>query len=157
MMKLCWLLLLMLISCGTFAQRGVIFIKKKGYKKVASYAEGQQIHFRNHKDEHVKGMIWIVRNDSIMVDGQMHAVGSISRIYVREKSRIGREVLITTGGIIATSGLMRLAGWSRFDDALSHNAVLGYGNILVRNLSKFKRRQYIIGRKFSIQALDLRF
>ncbi len=147
----------MFICCGTFAQRGVIFIKKKGYKKVASFAEGQQIHFRNHQGEHVKGMIWIVRNDSLMVDGQMHALTSFSRIYLREKSKLAREVLITTGGILAASGFMHLAGWSRFDDALTHNATLGYGNILVRNLSKFKRRQYVIGRKFSIQALDLRF
>ena len=124
---------------------------------MASFAEGQQIHFRNQKGEYVKGMIWIVRNDSLMVDAQMHAVNSISRIYLREKNKMARQVLITTGGILASSGLMHLAGWSRFPDALSHNAALGYGNILIRNLSKFKRRQYIIGRKFSVQALDLRF
>ncbi len=157
-MKFCWLLILLALSSNAGAQRGMLFIKKKGYKNVASFSEGQQISFQNDKGEYVKGMIWIVRNDSILVDGQMHAVSSISRIILRPKdNKLVKEFFITTGAIVASSGFMRLANWSTFPAALSHNAAIGYGNIVIRSLRKIKRKQYRIGKKYSIQSLDLRF
>ncbi|MGZ8544099.1 MAG: hypothetical protein ACXWV0_02335 [Flavisolibacter sp.] len=157
-MQKCWLLILLLLSYRADAQRGMLFIKKKGYKKVAEFAEGQQISFQKVNGEFVKGMIWIVRKDSILVDGNLHAVSSISRIILRPKNnKLAKELLITTGAIVATSACMRLAKWSEFSSAMAYNSTMGYGNILIRTIPKIKRRQYRIGKKYSIQPLDLHF
>jgi hypothetical protein len=58
---------------------------------------------------------------------------------------------------LSTAG-MTLADWASFEKSLGYSAAIGYGNFLIRYLPAFlKRKHYNIGKKFSVQTLDLHF
>ena len=156
-----WLLLFfcLLFSGVSNAQRGLLFVKKRGYKKVASYAEGQPIRFRTKDHQFIYGPIALIRNDSLRVNGAWFRSGDITQVILRPKGEggAGAPFLLTTAGVALSTAGMTMAGWGSFSESLAYSSVIGYGNYLVRLLPKAKRKKYRIGRKFSLHTLDLRF
>ena len=158
-MQKCLLLLFLFITSAACAQKGVLFVKKKGFKKVASFSEGDPFRFRTNGGGQVEGYISLIKNDSIYVNGMGYHQSSIRKIIVRKKEKIitGEQLLYVTAGVALSTTGMTLAKWASFGTALATSAVLGYGNILVRYLFHFRRSQYRIGKKFTVQTLDLHF
>jgi hypothetical protein len=157
-MRTALLTILLILPVLLHAQRGMLFIKKKVFKKVHTISEGEAIKFKKTNGDVIHGYLWLVKNDSVFVDGNGHPVSSIQNIILREKDgRLVRQTLLTAGAVVVVSGLMSLAKWESFEQALRVNSSVGFGNILLRTIPKLKRRQYQIGKKFSIQPIDLHF
>jgi hypothetical protein len=155
------LLLVLFFFCTQqlFAQRGYLYIKKKGYKKVRTYAEGSAIHFQTRDGRTAAGYIALVKKDSLLVNNSWYRAGEISKIIIRGKvdGAIG-TLLWTTGGVALSTAGMTLAEWASFKKSLGYSAAIGYGNFLIQYLPSFiKRKKYNIGKKFTVQTLDLHF
>jgi hypothetical protein len=154
-----WLLVFVLLfSQAVTAQRGMVFVKKNGYKKVHSFAEGDPITFQVKDGFITSGYISLVRNDSIYVNGMGFSARSVSRIFLREKKHeLPRQFLLTTGYVLVIAGAASVSKNYSFGSALGIAAILGYGQLLIRQIPNLKRYKYKIGKKFSIQTLDLHF
>ena len=153
------LVFLLFFSPTLFAQRGVLYVKKHGFKKVKSFEEGSAIKLKIQNQDIIDGVLSWVKKDSIAVNNHWLAVADIKEIILREKkSSFDYETLLwTTGGVIISTAGMTLAKWASFKNALAYSAGLGYGNFLIRYFPKFKRKKYKIGNKFTLQTLDLHF
>ena len=154
-----WLLLLFLFAAySASAQRGMLFVKKKGFKKVASFGEGSPIIFQTKDGGISEGYISLIRNDSVYVNGLAYHKDYISRIILQKRNpRLKKDLMLTTAGVLLCTAGMTLAEWTTPENAFISSAVIGYGNFLIANLSMFKRKHYVIGRRFSLQTLDLHF
>jgi hypothetical protein len=151
------LLLFLLLSISAYSQRGALLVKKRGLKKVHSFAEGAHIRFYTSEGDFVQGMITLVKGDSIYVNHNAFPASSIRRIVLRDKKSMVPQILLTTAGVAAASGMISLAGGSAYGDAVRTTAAIGYGSILLRTVPKLKRKKYPIRKKFTVQTLDLHF
>jgi hypothetical protein len=155
-----WLLLLLLLCTACcYGQRGMIFIKKRGVKKVATFWEGAPIRLQLDGRDNLSGYISRVGQDTVFVNGLEVPVARISRVYIRSRqdSKLASQLLWATAGVaLATTG-MTLAKWASFEEALKVNAGMAYAPIAYGQLRSLKRMKYRIGRKFQVQAIDLHF
>jgi len=142
-----------------FAQKGFLYVKKKGFKKVRTFEEGSAVKFETNNWQVIYGGLALVRKDSIYVNGHWFAAADIKKIILRERNfAFDYETFLwTTGGVALSTAGMTLAKWSDFDKALEYSAGIGYGNFLIRYFPKFKRKKYKIGKKFTLQTFDLHF
>lgn len=154
-----WLLLLCLVvSQNLMAQKGLLYVRKNGIKKVRTFAEGDVIHFTTKDKQVVRGPIAMVKKDSLYINGFWYRSGNISRIILRARNKVMPALLLTTAGVALSTAGMTLAKWGSFEGSAKTSAGLGYGNFLIRNGPKLiKRRSYRIGRKFRLQTFDLHF
>lgn len=151
----------LLFSQTLFAQRGFLYVKKHGFKKVKSFAEGQIIQFQTNDYQMISGTLALVKNDSVDVNGTWFAITNIQKIILKNKTTTSpatvKIFLLTTAGVILSTAGMTLAKWASFKKALTYSAAVGYGNYLISFFPKLKRKKYIIGKKYSLQTLDLHF
>lgn len=149
----------LLFSQALFAQRGFLFVKKKGYKKVKTFAEGSTIKFKTKDAFIVHGVIALVKKDSLFINGNWYKASAISKIILREKNgNTSTTFFWTTVGVAISTAGMTLAKWREFPQALSNSAAIGYGNFIIMSIPKLiKRKKYNIGKKFTLQTLDLHF
>ena len=155
------LLLILLLFCSqqVFAQRGYLYVKKKGYKKVRSFAEGSAIHFQTKDGRKVAGYLALVKKDSLLINNKWYRANEISKVIIRGKvdGALG-TFLLTTGGVALSTAGMTLAEWASFKKSLAYSSAIGYGNFLIQYLpALIKRKKYNIGKKFTVQTLDLHF
>jgi hypothetical protein len=158
-MRIGLLLCLFFFLNDVHAQRGMIFIKKNGLKKVATYHEGSFIQFQNGDKTTVAGYIALVKGDSLYVNGRYYPVAQIRKIILLRSNKDGvkKLLLYTTAGLALSTVGMTLAKWTSFKTAAAVSAGLGYGNFLIHVVPGLKRGHYSIGKKFSIQVIDLHF
>jgi len=155
-----WLLILCVLLFQTaLAQHGMIFVKKRGIKKVATISEGSTFRFRKTDDSVIHGTLAMVKNDSVFVNGYWHAVADIRRVIIRPKDEktLGNQLLLTTAGVGMITAGMTLAKWEDFRTSLAVASGMGFGNFLLQVVPRLKRRQYRIGRRFRLQPLDYHF
>lgn len=154
------LIFLLLFSYSAFAQKGFLYIKKKGFKKVKTFEEGSPIKFETKDNQVIYGGLAMVKKDSIYVVGYWFSTGDIKKIILRDhrehhfKSKI---FLLTTAGVAISTAGMTLAKWADFKKALAYSAGVGYGNFIIANFPSLRRKQYAIGKKFKLQTFDLHF
>lgn len=154
------LVFFLLFSQIVFAQRGFLYIKKKGFKKVKTFEEGDPIKFETRDNQVVYGGLAMVKKDSIYVNRYWFPVSEIKTISLTKKSSSPFDTemfLWTTAGVALSTAGMTLAKWASFEKALGYSAGVGYGNYLIRYFPNLKRKKHNIGRKFSLQAFDLHF
>ena len=153
------LIFFLFFSSAVFAQRGFLHVKKKGFKKVKSFSEGAAIKFETKHNEVIYGTIGLVNRDSVYVNGNWFDVDDINRIILREQKFEfdSKTFLLTTGGVVLSTAGMTLAKWTNLENALAYSAGIGYTNFLIRYFPKFKRKKYNIGKKFTLQTIDLHF
>lgn len=151
------LIVMLLFSQLAIAQRGLLYVKKKGYHKVMTFAEGSPIKFETADGKQTYGMITLVRKDSIRVNNLWYHAGDIKRIILREKNSVVADLLYTTAGVGLSTAAIRIAKFGNTRDGFILSCILGYGNFIIHSLPKLKRKQYRIGKKFTVQTLDLRF
>ena len=153
------LIFFLLFSQIVFAQRGFLCVKKKGFKKVKTFEEGSFIKFKTKDGEVIYGGIQLVKKDSIYVNSHWFNINRVNKIYLRDK-KYGfdtKTFLLTTAGVVISTAGMTLAEWASFKDALAYSAGIGYGNFIIANFPSLKRKKYSIGKKFTLQTLDLHF
>ena len=155
------LLLIFLLSFPQllFAQKGFLYVKKKGYKKVRTFEEGSILKFETRDEQIIYGRLTLVKKDSIYVNSNWFASSDIRKIYLTdEKYHFDSKTFwLTTAGVaLATIGLT-LANWTSFGKALGYSAALGYGSFLLQNFPSLRRKKYDIGKKFTLQTFDLHF
>lgn len=154
------LLFFLFFSQLIFAQRGLLYIKKRGFKKVRTFEEGSGIRIQTKTNQIDYGVLTLVKKDSVFVNGNSFAVKDIKTIFLKKKGERAfptETFLWTTGGVILSTAGMTFAKWTGFEKAVAWSAALGYGNLLIRYFPGLKRKKYKIGGKFSLQTLDLHF
>jgi hypothetical protein len=153
--------LLLLLSLFAQSQDGYLFVKK-GIKKKKTYNEGSRIFLQTKGDTLIGGIITMLRNDTIWINGLPVPAKKVKAVFPSQKQRkkfhvsTGEFLLITGGVALATAGLT-LSKQEQFKDALIAGSVIGYGNLGIQYLMSklsFKRKKYRIGRKFQLQVLD---
>ncbi len=149
----------LLFSQLLFAQRGALYVKKKGYKTVKRFEEGDAIRFQTKNGQMINGELTLVNKDSVYVNEKWFSTSSIKEIYLRERISLSLTptFLLTTAGVALSTAGMTLAKWVSFKKALIYSAGLGYGNYLIHFFPKLSRRKFILGKKFTLQTLDLHF
>lgn len=153
------LIFFLFFSQIVFAQRGYLYVKKNGFKKVKSFEEGSIIKFKTKDGEVIYGGIQLVKKDSIYVNSHWFNINRVDKIYLRERKRHfdAKTFLLTTAGVAISTAGMTLAEWASLKDALAYSAGIGYGNFVIANFPSLKRKKYNIGKKFTLQTLDLHF
>lgn len=149
--------LMVVLSTAVQAQRGTLFVKKHGFKRVASFNEGAQIKFILKDGTAVAGYIALIKNDSIYVNNFGYHSGNIARIILHENKdqMLKTQLLYIGAGVLLCATGLTLAQWASFPVALAYSGGIGLGNFLLRVLPKVKRSKYKIGKKFSVQTFDL--
>jgi len=147
------------VSQIVLAQRGFLYVKKKGFKKVRTFEEGSAIKFETKNDQIIYGGLLLVKRDSVYINNHWFGTAEIKKIYLKRKAfRFdSKTFLLATAGVAISTAGMTLAKWTDFKSALGYSAGLGYGNFIIANFPSLKRKKYIIGKKFTLQTLDLHF
>lgn len=152
------LLLLLFGSQVSFAQRGFLYIKKKGYKTVRKFEEGSILKFETKDGQIVYGGLLLLKKDSVYVNNNWFGTANIKKIFLRDGHYHfdTKAFLLTTAGVALITAGATLAG-EDFHWALGISSVIGYGGFLIYNFPNLKRKKYNIGKKFTLQTLDLHF
>lgn len=163
-MNRCLLLCTFLLFCfSTLAQTGFLFVKKGGKKK-RTWSEGDQIHLVLQNGYHEKGMITLLRNDTIFVNGDPVPRANVESVILDERKKPPFPVdaktfaLITGGAGLAAIGLS-LNNVNKPGKAIMIASVIAYGPLLVKFLTSrlmyaLYRKKFTIGRKYRLQVLD---
>ncbi len=73
------LISLLFFSQTAFSQRGFLYVKKKGFKKVMAFAEGEVIKFRTKNDQLINGSVVLVKKDSIHINNTWVGISNIEQ------------------------------------------------------------------------------
>jgi hypothetical protein len=74
------LLVLLVYSGSLFSQRGYLYVKKKGFKKVRTFEEGSMLKFETRKDKVVYGTLALVKKDSVRINDHWFATNNITTV-----------------------------------------------------------------------------
>jgi hypothetical protein len=165
MNRLLLIIFLFSLTSSCFSQTGYLFIKK-GFKKKRTYTEGSSIDLKLQDGSYRKGMITLLRNDTIFVNGQPVPTKKVKEVLLKRKPKkpfpdIKTLAIIGAGSALVTAGLT-LSGQADFKEALTAGLVIGYGPLLIKHfggrlLRVIPRGKYKIGKKFRLQVLDFHF
>lgn len=164
MNRLLILSVIVLLFTGLSAQSqdGYLFVKK-GYKKKKTYHEGDRILLQVKDGQIATGIITMLRNDTVWLNGQPLPKKNIAAVFpnnkVKKKFRVSTEewLLITAGVALTTAGLKLSGQAETFREAATAGVVMGYGQLGIQYLMSklsFRRKKFKIGRKFQLQVLD---
>ena len=159
-MRIALLLTCFFIMQSSFAQKGMLFVKKHGYKRKAIFVEGDFIKFRLTDKSNVEGYIALIKNDSIYVNGVGFDKDEMERIIIRKNDVKGlvNQFMITTAVSAAVVGILYLGNKDQEDpNIISKMAVLAYTPLVWSGLKFLKRKKYKLGKKFTLQTVDLHF
>jgi hypothetical protein len=158
-------LLLFVLSIAwsiSFSQQGYLFVKK-GFHKKRTFTEGDEINLKMEDGSYRKGVITLLRNDTIFINGKPVYRPLVAEVIL-ERNRNKRLpdvktlLLIGAGAAITTAGLV-MSKQADFEKAATASLVIGYGPLLIRHLGgtimhTVKRKKFRIGKKFRLQVLD---
>lgn len=153
--------LLLLSTLFAHSQDGYLFVRK-GIKKKKTYNEGSRILLQTKSDSVIGGIITMLRNDTIWINGLPVPAKKVKAVYPAQKQRrkfhiSTQEFLLITGGIALFTAGVTLSKQATFRKAIVGGLVIGYGNLGIQYfLSKlsFKKKKYRIGRKYQLQVID---
>lgn len=107
------------------------------------------------------GIITMLRNDTIWINGMPVARKSVKAVYPPHKKKsfhvTAKDLLLITGGVALFTAGVALSKQATFKKAIIGGAVIGYGNLGIQYIMKtlsFKRKKYKIGKKFQLSVLD---
>lgn len=154
-------LILLLASLFAHSQDGYLFIKK-GIKKKKTYNEGSRILLETKGDTVRGGIITMLRNDTIWINGLPVPRKSVKAVYPNQKKKktfhvSAKNLLLITGGVVLTTAGLALSKQATWKEALTAGVVIGYGQLGIQYLMKslnFRRKKYKIGKKFQLSVLD---
>jgi hypothetical protein len=76
----------LLLSFSGMAQRGLVFVKKKGIKRVALFAEGAPVSFLIQDYGKIDGVITLVSHDTIFINGLGFPARSVKTIFLPRRN-----------------------------------------------------------------------
>ena len=158
------LLFLLFISCSVVgsSQQGFLFIKK-GIHKKRTYTEGDDLHIRLGDGSYRKGVITLLRNDTVFINGEPIPRPLITDVLIKKRRASPppdvKTLLLVAGGAALTTTGLTLSKQASFKQALTAGLTIGFGPIIINYIgSRFmrliKRHRFHIGRKFRLQVLD---
>jgi hypothetical protein len=164
MNRLILLLLFLLSSLYAYQQPNYLFIKN-GIHKKRTYSEGDRIHFKLQNGQEKKGIITLLRNDTIYINGTPIPRLQVSAVILSEKKKKpfptdAKTMLAIGGGVALTTIGLSLNDANEPAKALVAAAVIGYGPLLLKHfggrlLYTLYRKKFRIGKKFRLQVFDL--
>ncbi len=138
---------------------------KKGIHKKRTYSEGDRIHFKLQNGQEKKGIITLLRNDTIYINGTPIPRLQVSAVILNEKKKKPfpadfKTMLAIGGGVALTTIGLSLNDANEPATALIAAAVIGYGPLLLKHfggrlLYTLYRKKFRIGKKFRLQVFDL--
>lgn len=163
MIRLAPFIFLLLLYTAAPAQTGYLFVKNGGKKKRV-YSEGDRIHFKLSNGLDKKGLITLLRNDTIFLNGEpipRQQVASLILDDVKKKpfpADVKTMMLISAGVALTGTGLS-LNNRVKPGAAFTAAAVIGYGPLLIKHfggrlLFFLRRKKFRLGKKFHLQVLD---
>lgn len=151
-------------SLSSYQQSNHLFIKK-GFHKKRTYSEGDRIHFVLNNGLEKKGVITLLRNDTIYINDTPIPRLQVAAVILNEKKKKPfpadlKTMLAIGGGVALTTLGLSLNDANEPKEALIAAAVIGYGPILIKHLaSRFvftvSRKKFKMGKRFRLQVFDL--
>jgi hypothetical protein len=158
------LLFFLFCSLDSYQQPNYLFIKK-GIHKKRTYSEGERIHFKLQNGQEKKGIITLLRNDTIYINGTPIPRLQVSAVILNEKRKKpfpadAKTMLAIGGGVALTTIGLSLNDANEPKTALIAAAVIGYGPLLLKHfggrlLYTLYRKKFRIGKKYRLQVFDL--
>jgi hypothetical protein len=158
-----FIILFLLCSFFSFSQQGFLFVKK-GFKKKRVYTEGDAINVRLNDGSYRNGIITLLRNDTIFINGQPVYRPLITEVLLKRRPKKPfpadtKTILIITGGAVLTTVGLILSKQANEKDAIIAGPVIGFAPLLLKHfggrlLRAMVRKKFRIGKKFHLQVLD---
>jgi hypothetical protein len=154
--------ILLLFSSCCFSQTGFLFVKK-GFKKKRVYTEGDVIDLKLLDGTYRHGIITLLRNDTIFLNGQPIHKTFVKEVVLKRKPQKpfpGTNTLLAIGaGAALTSAGLAISKQASTKDALIAGPVIGFAPLLLKHFGGrliriIPRSKYRIGKKFCLQILD---
>jgi hypothetical protein len=153
--------ILLFTGLSAQSQDGFLFVKK-GYKKKKTYHEGDRVLLQADDERIIGGIITMLRNDTIWINGLPLPRRNVTAVFPSHKSKkafriSAKELLLVTGGVALTTAGLAISKQATFREALTTGAVMGYGQLGIQYLMSkisFRRKKFRIGKKFQLQVLD---
>lgn len=158
-------LLLLFLGCSffSFPQQGFLFVKK-GFHKKKIYTEGDPIRVKLGDGSYRIGIITLLRNDTLFINGQPVYRPLITEVLLKIKPKTpfpadAKTMLIVAGGAALTTTGLILSKQASTKDALIAGPVIGFAPLLLKHFGSrffrlFIRKKFRIGKKFHLQVLD---
>ena len=160
------LILVLLFVCSlSFSQQGFLFVKK-GFHKKRTSTEGDLLHVKLSDGSYRKGVITLLRNDTIYINGEPVWRLLVTKVLLEGKPKIpppdAQTLLLIGAGVALTTAGITLSKQAEFEQALVAGLVIGYGPLVIKHaggglIRSFKRKKFKIGKKFRLQVLDFYF
>jgi hypothetical protein len=156
------LLLFVLFSSVCFSQAGYLFIKK-GIKKKRVYMEGSSISLKLIDGSYVKGIITLLRNDTIFLNGKPIHKTAVKEVILKKRSKKpfpdAKTVALIGAGAALTSAGLALSKQASTRDALIAGPVIGFAPLLIKHfggraIGAIPRKKFRIGKKFYLQMVE---
>jgi hypothetical protein len=155
-------LLFLLLSSASHSQAGYLFVKK-GIKKKRIYMEGSSISFKLIDGTYVKGIITLLRNDTIFLNGRPIHKTAVKEVLLKKRPKKpfpDTKTLLTIGaGAALTSAGLAISKQASTKDALIAGPVIGFAPLLLKHfggraIGAIPRKKFRIGKKFYLQILE---
>ena len=164
MNRLLLLLFLLLASLTAYQQTNFLFLKQGGHKK-RTYGEGDRIHFILQNGQEKKGLITLLRNDTIYINGNPIPRVQVASVVLDEAQKkpfpadLKTMLAIGAGVGLVTLGLT-LNDANEPKEALIAALTIGYGPLLLKHfggriLYALKRKKFKMGKKYHLQVFDM--
>ena len=142
---------------------GTLWLKKRYHKKVRTWQEGDRIMLQTTNDSVFSGLITLLLNDTIYINGKRVARTDVRYVLLNPKRMQRMQIsagnlLLITGGVALVTGGLTLSNQASFREALVAGTVIGYGPIVLNYLGSkihLRRRKFRIGQTFRLSMLDL--
>jgi hypothetical protein len=158
-----FIILFLLSSVFSFSQQGFLFVKK-GAKKKMVFTEGDVINVKLGDGSHRKGIITLLRNDTIFINGQPVYRPLVTEVILERKPKkplpdAKTIALIAAGSVLTSAGLAISSNKDQRTQALIAGPVIGFGPLLLKHfggriIRVIPRKKFRIGKKFRLQVLD---
>jgi len=154
--------LFLLFSSTCFSQAGYLFVKK-GIKKKRVYMEGSFISLKLIDGTYVKGIITLLRNDTIFLNGKPIHKTAVQEVLLKKRPKTPFPDAKTLGligaGAALTSAGLAISKQASTKDALIAGPVIGFAPLLIKHfggraIRAIPRKKFRIGKKFYLQILD---
>jgi hypothetical protein len=161
MNRLLIILLILFSTSYVHGQTGFLFVKK-GYKKKRTYTEGDRIILQIQQGTIYDGVITLLLNDTIYINGLPIHRPEVSKVILINKKKKTfhlepKDFLLITAGVALTTAGLTLSKQAKFKEALTAGLVIGYSPLAINYLGSkisFRRRKFRVGKKFRLQVLD---
>lgn len=127
MNRLLIILLILFSTSYVHGQTGFLFVKK-GYKKKRTYTEGDRIILQIQQGTIYDGVITLLLNDTIYINGLPIPRPEVSKVILIKKKKTfhlePKDLLLITAGVALTTAGLTLSKQAKFKEAITASLAL---------------------------------